>query len=111
MTEAERAAKALEHQRVRLLASATMTLFDKDGAQLVVLSHSFYVHPKTNLALGEEYERAEVSELAGMTLEIGRRVKTAQLSTKASRLTVSKVEEPTTASRTWELRLSPFVKS
>lgn len=111
MTEAERAAKALERQRAKILGpTATLTLFDNAGAPLVTLSHSFFVHNKSNVALGEEYDRAEVSELAGMTHEIGRRVKTAQLSTKASRLTVT-VREPETAARTWELRLTPFVKS
>ena len=112
MTEAERAAKALERERAKLLgAPATLTLYDQAGAPLVVLSRSFFVHLKSNVALGEEYHKAEISEAAGMTAAIASKVKTARLSTMTGRFTVPTVEEPATAARVWKLRLTPFVKS
>jgi hypothetical protein len=112
MTEAERAAKALERQRARILGrDATLTLFDSAGATLGTFTHSFFVHLKSDLVLGLEYHRAEISELAGMTQSIASRVKTAKLSTSPSTFTVSAVEDPTGAARTWKLRMSPFKKS
>jgi len=111
MTEAQRAAKALERQRVKFLgATATLTVFNNANAALVVLTHSFMVARKSNIAIGEEYHEAEVAEVAGMSQEIATHVKTAQLSTMESRFTVSVVEDPTTAARTWKLRLTPFKK-
>lgn len=112
MTEAERAAKALERQRAQLLgATATLTLYDQAGAQLVALTASFMVARKSNLAIGEEYHEAEIAEVAGMTASHASKVKTAKLSTMTGRFTVGQVEEPSTAARTWKLRLTPFVKS
>jgi hypothetical protein len=112
VTEAERAARALERQRAQLLgASATLTLYDQAGASLVVLSLSFFVFRKSDTTLGEEYHVAEIAEVAGMTATMASKVKTARLSTMAGRFTVSVVEEPLTAARTWKLRMTPFVKS
>ena len=111
MTEAQRAAKALERQRVKFLgAAATLTLYDTANASLVELSHSFMVARKSNIAIGEEYHEAEVAEVAGMTQAIASHVKTAQLSTMTSRFTVSVVEDTASAARTWKLRMTPFKK-
>ncbi|MCA1615045.1 MAG: hypothetical protein LC795_15615 [Acidobacteria bacterium] len=112
MTEAERAAKALERQRAKILgASATLTLYDNAGAALVTLSHSFFVYRKSDLVLGEEYHLAEIAEVAGMTPAAAARVKTAKLSTTGSTFNVTQVEDPVGAARTWKLRMSPFKKS
>jgi hypothetical protein len=112
MSPAERAAKMLEREREKFLgAGAQLTLYDNAGAALVVLSNSFMVAKKTDVLLGEEYHRAEIAEVAGMTQAIASRVKTAKLSTMTSTFTVSQTEEPTTAARTWVLRMSPFKKS
>lgn len=112
MTEAERAAKALERKRRKFLgASATLTLYDAAGAQLVVLSQFFHVERESNIVIGEEYHEAEIAEVAGMTATSGSKVKDAKLSTMAGRFTVSQVEEPMDAGRTWKLRMSPFKKS
>jgi hypothetical protein len=111
ITEAQRAAKALERQRAKILgASATLTLYDNAGASLVVLTHSFFVFPKSNIAIGEEYKEAEIAEAAGMTQLIAEKVKTAKLSTMTSTFSASAVEDAMTAARTWKLRLTPFKK-
>lgn len=112
LTEAQRAAKALERQRAQILGqTATLTLYDNAGAPLVALSHSFMVARKSNIVLGEEYHEAEIAEVAGMTQSIEERVKTAQLSTMAGRFAVTVSESAATAARTWKLRLTPFKKS
>ena len=108
---AAQTAAALERQRAKLLgADATLTLFDRAGASLVVLANSFFVARKSNIVIGEEYHEAEIAESAGMTDSIGREVETAQLSTMASKFTVSAVEEPFNAARTWKFRMSPIKK-
>jgi len=108
---AQKTADALERQRVKLLgADASLVLFDRAGAALVTLVKFFFVARKSNLAIGEEYHEAEISEAAGMTQSAADHVETAHLSTMTARLTVSVVEQPFTAARTWKLRMTPIKK-
>lgn len=111
MTYAQKTARLLERQRVRLLGAGALVLTGDAGQTIATISDSFFISRKSNLTLGEEYLEAEIAECSFGSSAI--RLTDAQLNqtTRAAfqnvRYNVSATEDLVTAARVFKLRLTP----
>jgi hypothetical protein len=102
-------ARALERSRSKILGdAATITLLDRQGATIITATQYFMVERKSDLALGESWLQAEISEHAGVTQ--AHMLKLVSITFKGARYSASQNDDPQTEARTWLIRLTPITR-